>query len=268
MIKAALHVHSTFSDGEFTLAELREKFLRAGCRVVCMADHADAFDDAKVTDYVRELASLSDEQLTFVAGLEFGCVQRMHIVGYGVTTLIDSDDPETVIAHIRRCEGIPVVAHPPDHLFALIEGFATLPDGIEAWNSKYDGRYAPRPGTFALIQRLQARSPSLKAFYGQDLHWRKQFAGLFNMLDIPVADRTSVLRALARGEFEGRFEGKEREIRLPSNARLPTNLVEEFAHASARTMRVRNTVKSVRKALGGALKLLPAPIKAQLRRFF
>lgn len=88
------------------------------------------------------------------------------------------------------------------------------------------------------------------------------------MLDIPVADRTSVLRALARGEFEGRFEGKEREIRLPSNARLPTNLVEEFAHASARTMRVRNTVKSVRKALGGALKLLPAPIKAQLRRFF
>jgi hypothetical protein len=41
------------------------------------------------------------------------------------------------------------------------------------------------------------------------------------MLDIPLADRTSVLRALARGEFEGLFEGKEREIRLPSDARLP-----------------------------------------------
>jgi hypothetical protein len=33
-------------------------------------------------------------------------------------------------------------------------------------------------------------------------------------------------------------------------------------------MRFRNTVKSVRKTLGRALKLLPAPIKAQLRRFF
>ena len=30
MIMAALHVHSTFSDGEFTLRELREKFISAG----------------------------------------------------------------------------------------------------------------------------------------------------------------------------------------------------------------------------------------------
>jgi hypothetical protein len=40
----------------------------------------------------------SDERSRFVPGLEFGCVQRMHIVGYGVTRVIDSDDPETVIA--------------------------------------------------------------------------------------------------------------------------------------------------------------------------
>lgn len=268
MIKAALHVHSTYSDGEFTLAELREKFLAAGCGVICMADHADTFDEAKVREYVREMESLSDARLAFVPGLEFGCVQRMHIVGYGVTTLVDSDDPQTVIAHIRAHGGVPVIAHPPDHLFEMIEGFAVLPDGIEGWNSKYDGRYAPRPGTFALIQRLQARSPSLKAFYGQDLHWRKQFAGLFNRLDIPLGDRGSVLRALARGEYEGVYEGKAGEVTLPSDARLPEPLVREFARSSERTMRFRSSVKSVKKALGGAFKLLPAPVKAQLRRFF
>jgi hypothetical protein len=268
VIKAALHVHSTYSDGEFTLAELREKFLAAGCGLVCMADHADAFDEAKVADYVREMESLSDARLTFLAGLEFGCVQRMHIVGYGVTALIDSDDPQTVITHIRTQGGVPVIAHPPDHLFDMIEGFGVLPDGIEGWNSKYDGRYAPRPGTFSLIQRLQHRRPSLKAFYGQDLHWRKQFAGLFNRLDIPTADRASVLRALSRGDYEGVYEGKSGVVRLPSDARLPEPLIREFARASAKTMRFRATVKSVKKVLGGAMKLLPAPVKAQLRRFF
>jgi predicted metal-dependent phosphoesterase TrpH len=164
VLKAALHVHSTYSDGEFTIPELREKFLRASCRVVCMADHADAFDDAKVAKYVAECERLSDEKLLFVAGLEFGCVRRMHIVGYGVIGLVQSDDPETVIAHIRSSDGIAVIAHPPDALFELIEGFNVLPDGIEAWNSKYHGKYAPRPATFELIGRLHERRPDLKAF--------------------------------------------------------------------------------------------------------
>jgi PHP domain len=264
VLKAALHVHSTYSDGEFTLSELRAKFLAAACHVVCMADHADAFDDAKVGEYVQELARLSDDKLRFVAGLEFGCVQRMHIVGYGVTALIDSDDPETVISHIRAHDGIAVIAHPPNHLFALIEGFSVLPDGIEGWNSKYDGRYAPRPATFELITRLRKRRESLRAFYGQDLHWRKQFAGLFTLLDIPSADRALVLDALIRGAYEGSKDA----LRLPSNGQLSAELVAEFARANGRSQRFRAAVKSVRALLGGVVTHLPAPVKAQLRRFF
>jgi hypothetical protein len=264
MIKAALHVHSTYSDGEFTLAELREKFVRAGCGLVGMADHADAFDSAKVERYVAECAALSDEKLRFVPGLEFGCVQRMHIVGYGVTALIDSDDPATVIEHIRANKGVAVIAHPPNALFGLIEELRTLPDGIEGWNSKYDGRYAPRPSTFDLIGRLQARQPSLRAFYGQDLHWKKQFAGLFNLIDIPVAGRQPLLDALHAGAFEGATD----TLRLPSNGRPSAALLASFEKASARSMRFRAAVKSARTMLGGAFKLLPSPVKAQLRRFF
>ena len=32
MLKGALHIHSTYSDGDFTLEELRGIFVRAGCR--------------------------------------------------------------------------------------------------------------------------------------------------------------------------------------------------------------------------------------------
>jgi predicted metal-dependent phosphoesterase TrpH len=264
MIKAALHVHSTYSDGEFTLAELREKFIHAGCSLIGMADHADAFDAEKVRHYVAECARLSDERLRFLPGLEFGCVQRMHIVGYGVTALIDSTDPATVIAHIRSQRGVAVIAHPPAALFDLIEHLELLPDGVEGWNSKYDGRYAPRPATFELIARLQARRPPLRAFYGQDLHWRKQYAGLFNLLDIPVAERTMVLEALRAGTFEGCTA----TIRLPSDGRLSASLVETFARINARSQRFRSAVRSVKTFMGGAFKLLPSSVKAQLRRFF
>ncbi len=264
MIKAVLHVHSTYSDGEFTLAELRGKFQGAGCSLIGMADHADAFDTAKVDAYVAECAALSDDALRFVPGLEFGCVQRMHIVGYGVTALIDSDDPVAVIGHIRANHGVAVIAHPPNHLFDLIEGLRVLPDGIEGWNSKYDGRYAPRPATFSLIARLQARQPALRAFYGQDLHWKKQFAGLFNMIDIPTADRQLLLDALRSGAFEGATE----TMRLPSDGQPSAELLASFEKASERSMRFRAAVKSTRTLLGGAFKLLPSSVKAQLRRFF
>lgn len=264
MMKAALHVHSTYSDGEFTLAELREKFVAAGCGLIGMADHADAFDADKVAQYVAECEHLSDDRLRFMPGLEFGCIQRMHIVGYGVTALIDSDDPATVIAHIGSHGGVAVIAHPPAALFELVETLEHLPDGIEGWNSKYDGRYAPRPATFELIARLRARRPSLRAFYGQDLHWRRQYAGLFTLLDVPVAERTLVLQAMR----DGRFEGCTDALRLPSDGQLSSDLLEGFARRNARSQQFRAALRSTKALMGGAFRLVPASVKAQLRRFF
>ncbi len=67
-----------------------------------------------------------------------------------------------------------------------------LPRGLETWNSKYDGRYAPRPGTFDLLLRVRERRPDMLAFFGQDLRWKQQFRGLFTELElIPCNARRS-----------------------------------------------------------------------------
>src|SRR5690348_9900032 len=168
-VKGAAHVHSTYSDGEFTVAELREIFAAEGCTFVCITDHAESFDEIRLAQYVAECQSLSNEKLFFVPGLEYECERRMHILGYGATQRIDSKDPQTVIREIERQGGVSVIAHPKDEFFSWIREFQTLPRGIEAWNSKYDGRYAPRPATFALLQELRKRRPDMHAFYGQDL---------------------------------------------------------------------------------------------------
>jgi hypothetical protein len=264
MLKGAMHVHSTYSDGEFTLAELRRVFLDEGCTFVCMTDHAEYFSPDQLRQYVDECHALSDDRLLFVAGLEYECEKRMHILGYGATQRVDSQDPETVIRHIEQQGAVSVIAHPKNDSFEWIETFETLPDGIETWNSKYDGRYAPRPETFALLQGLRERKPAMRSFYGQDLHWKKQFRGLFVQLDSAPTNARDILTALANGAYIG-VKG---ELALPSSGILDKELLSQFASAHAISYRMWHFLKQGKQVLDRVGIRVPESVKAQLRRIF
>ena len=263
-ITAALHVHSTYSDGELPLAQVRDLFLSAGCQLVCMADHADFFDEHSLAAYLAECRQLSNHQIRVRPGLEFECRGRMHIVGYGVESLVDSEDPSDVIDHIARAGGVSVIAHPaPEHL-PLIPSFPRLPDGIEVWNTKSDGPHAPRPAVFALLQELRKRKPDLLAFYGVDFHWKHQFRGLLNEITIADSGDGALIEALRAGRFQGVHGG----LRLPSDGILPPELLADFAVRNARSGRLQKLMKRFKKWSGPLGRALPAPLKSQLRRFF
>jgi hypothetical protein len=276
MLKGAMHVHSTYSDGEFTLAELRRVFLDEGCAFLCMTDHAEHLAPDRLRQYIDECQALSDDKFLFVAGLEYSCEQRMHILGYGAMQRVESQDPETVIRHIEKQGAVSVIAHPKTDFFEWIEKFDTLPQGIETWNSKYDGRYAPRPETFTLLQQLRERKPEMHAFYGQDLHWKKQFRGIFVQLDsdptsAPISAPTSaltnaqgILTALAKGAYTG-VKG---ELMLPSSGILDKELLSQFANAHAASYRMRQLMKQGKQMLDRAGIRVPESVKAQLRRIF
>lgn len=264
MLKGAIHVHSTYSDGEFTLAELRELFLKEGCQFLCMTDHAEAFDEAKLRAYVDECRALSDDRFRFIAGLEHECEQRMHVLSFGAAQLSDTINPQEVIQRVADNGGLSVIAHPMDQAFPWIETFDTLPDGIETWNSKYDGRYAPRTRTFDLLQRLKERRPKMNAFYGVDLHWKLQYRGLFTHVDCLVPTDSEILAAFVSGRFRGVRDGQE----LPSDGHLLDGVKTDFERARAKSDRFRRIVKSLKNVLKQTGMKVPAPIKAQLRRFF
>ncbi|MFL6276456.1 MAG: PHP domain-containing protein [Blastocatellia bacterium] len=264
MIKGAIHVHSTYSDGEFTLAELREVYAALGCGFVLMTDHAEDFDAARLADYVAECAQLSDGRFRFVAGLEFNCDRRMHVLGFGVTRRTVATDPQAVIRHIKDEGGVAVIAHPMDSAFEWIESFDELPHGIETWNSKYDGRMAPRPQTFALLNRLQQREPRMRAFYGQDLHWKRQHRGLLNCLQVKGAEREAVLSAFERGDY---FAMKD-DAELPSSGKLSAELLARFGSENRRYAQRRQLIKRAKKLIDRVGLRVPAPVKAQLRRIF
>lgn len=264
LMRCALHVHSTYSDGQFSLAELREVFLGAGVGVVCMADHDYAFTEEKVGVYVAECAALSDERLLFIPGLEFECTDRMHVLGYGVVALADSNDPQVTFRHIEAHHGVSVIAHPKDAHFEWIESFSVLPMGIEVWNSKYDGRYAPRSRTFALLSRLKPRRREMRAFYGQDLHWKTQFRALYTDLACAELSSRSVLDALGAGSFHGVKD----EWTLPSDGVVASELLGRFDVLNERSNRLWQSLGRMKRMAGWFGSHLPPAIKAQLRRIF
>lgn len=264
MLKGALHVHSKYSDGEFTLPELRQMFAAAGCSFVCMTDHAESFDGLKLGAYVRECEALSDANFRFVAGLEFECRQKMHVLGYGVTSRVNSSDPEEVFQHIARENGIAVIAHPGDEGFSWIESFETLPAGIEAWNSKHDGQYAPRPSTFRLIERLRKRKSELLAFYGQDLHRKNQFDRLFTEVQAPSPKNENVLAAMAAGHFAGRCG----DLELPAKGSLSEPLLARFGRVQGRYDPMRRLLRRMKKVAKRVGVKVPDPVITQFRRIF
>lgn len=264
MLKGALHAHSTYSDGEFTLPELREIFLSEGCSFLCMTDHAESFDQQSIARYLAECDALSDKTFCLVAGLEYRCERDMHILGYAATKLAQSTNPEEIIRHIGSQGAVSVIAHPKDEFSSWIEGFATLPLGIEAWNSKYDGRYAPRPSTFALLQRLKRSAPQIQAFYGMDLHWKKQFRGLHVVLDCDSLEPSAILAALAAGKYSGQKD----DLLLPSSGVLSDALLQEFGQTQARSRRMWTFLKNGKKKLDSLGIRVPASVKSQLRRIF
>jgi hypothetical protein len=178
--------------------------------------------------------------------------------------LTQSTDPEEVIRHIASQQALSVIAHPKNDFFPWIEGFSTLPDGIETWNTKYDGRYAPRPGTFALLQRLKQRVPQMHAFYGQDLHWKKQYRGLRVTLDSDSLNPAAILNALAAGSYTGRKD----DLMLPSSGVLPEPLLAELGLAQERSQSMWRFFKNSKQTLDRLGIRVPEALKAQLRRIF
>ena len=264
MLKGAIHVHSTYSDGEFRLAELREVFVAAGCSFVCMTDHAEYFNRDRMAAYKFECRELSDDKFQFIPGVEYTCRERMHILAYGVTSPVETTDPQEVIRHIVSENGVAVIAHPMDSAFDWIESFETLPDGIETWNTKYDGRLAPRPSTFALLNRLQRRAPEMRAFYGMDLHWKKQHRGLFTIVEGNEIVPEKIIAAMALGNYHA----SKGELRLPPNGRLADSLLKDFGRAQRRYARKRRLIRKTKKLIDRFGFRLPATLKSQLRRIF
>jgi hypothetical protein len=257
------HLHSTYSDGEFSLGQLRQVLQAEGFRFGVLGDHAEALSNARLREYRAEAADLSDGEFSFVPGVEFTCEDGMHVHCIGVAFSSEERRPERLFAAIREQGGIAVVAHPREAHFTWIEGWDLLPDGVEVWNTKYDGPRAPRPRTFELLARLRTRAPTLCGHYGLDLHWRTQPRPVSLRVDCVGGDIPAVVVALR----DGRFIGWDGEHALPSNGDVDQELLASWQAVSSGFLKRRARMRRLNVLLGGLGSALPSGVKGFLRRF-
>lgn len=260
-IAGVLHVHTAYSDGEFAPEELRRALLEDGCRFVCLTDHAEAFDATKLAAFRCECKRLSDDQFLMVPGLEFECEGRLHLLGFGCAELLDSRDPERVIQHILGHGGVVVLAHPLEEHLGLLERFVPSLNGIEAWNSKYDGRYAPRLTPFDSVRQLRAAGHEFHSYFGLDLHWRTQFRGLQVRVIAPLVTE-KLLSCLRSGEFVGCY----RDLELSSNGELAAATRVRWAFRHQASDHLRRFLRGGRRLAARLGIRVPTPLKSQLRR--
>jgi hypothetical protein len=104
----------------------------------------------------------------------------------------------------------------------------------------------------------------MHAFYGQDLHWKKQYRGLRVALDCDSLQRDDILNTLATGAYSGEKD----DLQLPSSGVLPESLLVEFGNAQMRSQNMWRFLKNGKQALDRFGIRVPESLKAQLRRIF
>ena len=227
MRKGVLHVHSLYSDGEESLECVVELFKNSGMDFVAVSDHAEVFDEARMQQYVRLCESLSNTRFLVIPGLEFALHGGdTHILGYGISHRIKTANMETLVDGIHQAGGIAVLAHPPAGSINLISPIKSKLDGIEVWNSRYDGIYSPRADSLQLLRRIRMVNTKASAFGGIDLHKLGQaHRPIFVEVDVGALDRSSILEALRLGKFAVRGGN----MTIPANGKL--SFVQELSIA-------------------------------------
>jgi len=205
IFKGALHLHTTLShDGLMSLEELAAFLKGKGYDYLALTEHSYDVDKNSMRLLVEKAASLSSPDFLIIPGVEFRCDGWIDIIGYGVTDLIDDEDPAAVIDHIHDHGGIAVFAHPNVRQYPIDDSWVSKLDGCEIWNVSNEGKFLPRPGAIRKFDHLASARPGMLAFTGLDLHRTDSYCDLVVETHAASLTRDDILRALKAGDFTSR----------------------------------------------------------------
>jgi hypothetical protein len=200
MLRGACHIHSRYSyDGTLSLQEIRDVLRAQGASFALMAEHTDALDPAAAQAFIAECQAVSDDQFRFIPGFEVPYLGT-HILVLGAHHYYVGDSRE-ILARWQSEGALLVVAHPHRNGYRLDQFLRDHSDGIEIWNSQYDGIHAPRGHAVHLYRGLQRSRSSVKAYGSLDLHRGTHRYGPQIAIEVSDMSETTIISALRTGSF-------------------------------------------------------------------
>lgn len=203
--RGMLHVHSTFSDGALSPAELRVRAQGAGLSFIILCEHTLRLDVNRRLEALQTCRGLSDDRFLCMLGLECGH-RGWHVLLLGPAELICRvEAPEVVLepSRMRAAGGMTIWAHPAATACpSLARGIRADYDGWEIWNHYVDGAVPSLP-VRAMLRAQRARGRSLLGFAATDFHDERRHRIVATLgVDVPQLKPELILSRLRDGAFD------------------------------------------------------------------
>lgn len=239
---ANLHIHTRYSDGSGTHAELAQAALRTGVDVLLVSDHNVLVQDAEryYRDGTRTVLLLVGEEIHDQDRFP----QKNHLLVFGAGRELAplADNPQAVIDAARASGGLSFLAHPVDpELRAFGEDDISWVDwevsrytGLELWNgfselksvarNKLQGLFyayfpafiarGPLPATLRIWDDLLSQGRRVVAIGGSDAHARPMSLGPLHKVIFPYEFHFSAINThlLVPQPLSGALEADRRMI--------------------------------------------------------
>jgi len=202
-MKGIIHIHSEYShDGKVSLENIKRHTIDAGYSFACITEHVEDLRGDKLNRFIDECEKLSDDKFLFIPGVEFSySFSHVLVLGVGKNLSYDYENwPETLKSFKNKY--LMILAHPYKARTKIVPEIVDLVDGIEVWNSKYNGKNVPSFTAFQLFQKTKLNRNELLAFAGLDFHKYSHFGGPFVSVVSQELDAKAILQNLKDGEFK------------------------------------------------------------------
>lgn len=267
ILRGIAHVHSRWSyDGCHALDELASHARDRGLDFVLMSEHTRTLTADAVEAFARDCDALTAATgVLMVPGLECEATPDfVHVLGYGVRTLVTARTAGAIAAAIRAAGGLPVLAHPLYRDAARHVTRQELHDfaGWEIWNGKADGRWYPSDGAIGHLMELRRAGLALAPMAGADLHRLEADPGIVFDVSCAARDGAAVLAALGRGDY--RVRGGAHTFTGSDPVRRPRRSARRLVAGAV--LGVRRQAKHMHAWLARRGFKAPAPVAHAARR--
>ena len=203
LLKGIAHVHTTFShDGEISLEHLSNICSARNIDFVLISEHAQDLDQNSFANLIKNADRCSTNRTLLIPGLEFEGENDVHLLAYGISSFIDPGKNLTEIATlVQKQGGLNIIAHPKRNGYFVPDELVGFMNGIEIWNTKMDGSFAPNAKSLALLRSLRMRNAKISGYAGLDLHWEKQKIMVFVNVFGAYPQKGALVSALRSSNF-------------------------------------------------------------------
>lgn len=218
IIKGICHIHSSHSfDSELSLDQIKKLCNKRNYQFALLTEHTDTLNSQRYKEYMDICRDQSDSNVILVPGLEFSCKSDIHILGINIDQYFVEVEPHKTIQKIHELGGLAILAHPSRYNNKLPILQLKRLDGIEIWNTNYNGTFAPRLSQIILLEQLQQMNKNMYGYTGLDLHYELQPQGPLLQVKADELSCSSIISSLKQGKFS--IESKL--VDIPSSSKLP-----------------------------------------------